>query len=136
MDYEKLKSEIENDPENLGYSGTNKEVTDLLNNNSRVKFVDASKDSVLKYLIKNQKWLAIADSTNDAARNVVALLNTQSFDVNGAESTFLIDALVTLNLLDSDDKSYIQNLGQENISRTQELGLSKIKEGHVEGVRK
>lgn len=136
MDYEKLKNEIETDSKNLGYSGkTNKEVTDLLNNNNRIRFIDANKDSVLKYLIRKEKWLAISDSTEDAARNVVALLSTESFDVNGVESTLLIDSLISLSLLDEEDKSYIQDLGKEQISRAQELGLGKIKEGYVEGVR-
>lgn len=133
---DKLKIEIESDPKELGYlEKTDIEVTDLLNEVNRVRYTDASKDSVLKYLIRKQKWLAIADSTESVARNAVALLNTQSFDVNGAESTGLLDGLVALELLDSEDKKEIQLMGQRLISRATEIGVGHVRVGYVEKVR-
>lgn len=136
MDYEKLRSEIGTDPEALGYSEkTDVEITDLMNIENRTQFIDVNKDTILKYLIRKGRWLAIFDSTQDAARNVIALLNTTSFDVNGPEPTVLIDALVTLRLLGSDDKTYIQSLGQKQISRAQELSLGNIRVGQAERVR-
>lgn len=133
MENLKLKNEITSDPENLGYTGkTDKEITDLLNLKNRNGTSNVNKDLVVKYLIRKNKWIGLVDSTEASARNIMGLiLNTSEFDTNKPNYTSLLDDLVTLNLLDETNKTAIQEMGQKQVSRAKELGLGRIREGHV-----
>lgn len=128
MNYPDLKNEITQDPGGVGYSGNDAEaIAGLLNAENQIEIIDAEKDDVVRYLVRTDKWLAILDSAENAARSVMALAQTARFDVNGPAPTALIDGLVALELLDAGDKVAIQAMGQKAVSRASQIGLGAIR---------
>ena len=80
---------------------------------------------------------AAADDTSHAVNSVAAaayLMITRdetSLDLNLADRVAFVDALVNGGVLTADDRTSLNTLATENISRETELGLSGTKVGHI-----
>jgi len=119
------------------YSGTTaEEAANLLNAKTIATLQSITTHDIEAYLVVIDKYLAIIDSTDVAARRaVLALSKFDSFDVANpaylSALTIILDGLVTAALISTDDKTAILALGDTMTSRVQELKLGYVRIGHV-----
>lgn len=138
MDLKKLKAEVVEDPEGVGYSGmTDQEVADSLNapgNRPGIckpyhisnYFIAVKKDAALEYVNKALNLHALAGrDINFADPDDVGLVS------------LAMDRLVELNHATTEDKAAVLALGngRDTASRAHLLGLPLVGPGHIAKVR-
>ncbi len=141
-----LSDEITNDPLSRGYSGmTDAQVADSLNAVDRPAPVPV--EDVRRYLHLVDAWGDIADASRDttllaskrkAARKMVdALQDFESFDLQnyGTQIGARLGELVTEGMLTTDQRTVIIAMEASRQSRAQELGIGRVRIGHVEEAR-
>lgn len=130
-----LRSELLSDPLTLGYAGmSDSEAAASLNGATRPAPIQSA--DVRRYLLVVGKWAAVKRASMDLsneAKNLAAIAmvdaldNLAEFDMGVPAYANAIasglDALVSVSLISSDDKTAILALGSSKRSRAQELGL-------------
>jgi len=102
-------------------------------NIQRYKKVDYS--DVASYLRLVDKWYTLNTSTDPAAKSFILDMNTfKSFDLGKvvptgvptvlATVTTALDNLITAGIINATDKTIILSLGNDPISRAEELGIT------------
>jgi len=130
MNIDKLKTEIDTDPLARGYSGmTDAEVVVSLNDTIDR---EVNKDSLTGTEILNSfvkaDFLALTDVKKQAAWNVIHMGTINPF---GVEADVLIDAFGA----GSATIIALAALRKDTVSRANELGIGKVREGNVKEVR-
>lgn len=142
-----LSDEIANDPLGRGYAGmTNQEAADSLNAVDRPAPVPAK--TVRKYLDLVGRWGGIArqrwDGPTAAARDAAfalheALADYTDFDLQDplalAAITAQLDACIAAGLIDTEHKTAILALEDNQRSRAAELGIGRVTEADVQDSR-
>ena len=125
-----LAAEFTNDPLNIGYSTMTdaQRLSSITTKNISAK-VPISARSVKRYLILNDKWLTIKNSTDaNALIALDALKEFDEFDVQDSlvlnKLTSIIDGLITAGLVTTTDKTNVLAMGDTMISRAEQLGVS------------
>jgi hypothetical protein len=130
MNYTKLKDEITNDPEGIGYAGkTDQEVVDLLNVVNRERNRTSMTGSEILNAVATADWAGRTDAQKQVIWDICHLGSVNPF---GVEATLMIDAFdgstgATITAL--------QAARKETISRATELGLGNVKTGYVQEAR-
>lgn len=143
----KLRDEIQNDPEALGYAGkTDQEITDILNTKNRNFNKPVPSTEILAWSGGNARYMKIKNTSedtqkSDAIRSIAyAALRTierdgTAFDVDKADRMEMLDALVSDGTLDASDKTALTALAAKTDSRAVELGVvaegDEVALGHV-----
>jgi hypothetical protein len=140
MDYAKLKTEIETDPAKRGYAalvaiGNDQGIADLLNAQIEQRAVAIPMRRVLRWLAttgvlyslnaKGDEKLAATASQQErrvsaiskGALEMIRSPHVTALDLSDPTIAGMIDALVAANLITSAQKSEIQALAQEPVSR-------------------
>jgi hypothetical protein len=135
MDYQALRDEILEDPERLGYANkSDYEIHLLLNAHSFTKRKPISLNRVLIWAARNSiitKLEAGATNQNNTVVNIckAALILLQSgalaeLDVTHNDNLQMIDALVTANVFQANDRMALLALGDQPASRADVLGFA------------
>jgi len=140
-----IRDELSNDPLARGYSSmTNQEVWDDLNTRYRQRKVPIPVDRVRRYLFTRGLWLPIKRGTVDSAesaRDAIQMFDQFDMSDGEVETTInnLLDALINDGFIDSGNKSDVQAMGIEELTRAEELSLlgasPEIGHAHVEQAR-
>ena len=100
---------------------------------------DISSYSIKRYLTLVGKRVGIANSADGAAATM-AMDDFESFDMSDvaveAALTAVLDGLIDASLLVDADKTAILAMGDGLTSRAAELGLRRVKPGHVAEARR
>jgi len=142
-----LKNEIINDPLGIGYSQmTDQEVADSLNAKIRSKIVNrmVNERSVLAEFSTPlaaetflQKLEAIATQNPIIKRAIRWMTPDQDgIDVGHPSTIDMINELVTAYVLTQNEADEFLNMAKQLCSRSEELGLGVVGDGHVKSVRK
>jgi len=136
MNYNKLKLEIDNDPESIGYAGkTDLAVADLLNARRYVGDYLATFKTILSELgetISNDlisSMEAAASSSKSVERILNVLDNGVEVNLGDAVTRGMLDAFganAALALSETDAIA-IKALAENQISRSQQLGFGTVK---------
>lgn len=130
MNYTKLKDEITNDPEGIGYAGkTDQEVVDLLNVEDRSRDRTSMTGSEVLNSIVTSEWQSRTDAQKQTVWDIVHLGTINPF---GVEQTLFAGAFTGAG------GATLTALGDarvETISRATELGLGNVKPGFVQHAR-
>ena len=138
-----LTEELNNDPENIGYAihiadGNHQEVANLINE-PRYKTIGARRISSAELLIwggegrlakledaaNNNNLTAQVRSAANAAIKMI-LRDTTELDMSNAKIVGMIQALVDAGVFNSTDKTNLEDLSTENISRAEQLGFGYV----------
>lgn len=142
-----LRDEIKNDPLNRGYADmTPDRVVSSLTTRNRRGNVETRE--VIQYLLITGKWAALVDAASnevDRDRRLVAVDTVETLrsfstidlgdpTIYTAVSTRL-DDLVTHGFLSSVERTAILMLGEQKLSRAEELGLKHVVQSDVLAAR-
>jgi len=134
MDYSALKSEIDNDPENIGYSGkSNSQITELLNGNGYTKIVPVSVSNLMIWAASRGVMGKIHDGSDVTnvnaqlrsicivAEKMIEKTESESLDITNPTVVGMLDALVAGSIISSDDKDALMAFGTVSASRAENL---------------
>jgi len=127
---ELIKQELTADPLGVGYSTmTDQQVADSLNAKTRVRQQPIPTYLIKRYMVLNDLWLPIKQSTAPEAQVTIdALATFEHFDVVdptvATKFTAILDGLIAQGLLTTAQKAEILNLQNEPISRAEEIGVT------------
>lgn len=120
-----LCNELSIDPLGRGYSSaTTEQIADDLNTEYRSQWKECVDGSDLLDAIESADWVAITDAQQD---QVLSLLAIGCLDPQKNARTMMIRIFGS----GSNTISNMAALGQESITRAQELGLQKVKPAHI-----
>lgn len=135
-----IKSELINDPNVIGYSTMTDEecFNSLINKNINAKQSIPARD-IREYLALKNKLLQIENSVSQsaiAATRYLELFDSFSLAKPEVETALIaiLDGLIADTLIDATDKTSILAMGDKQISRAEQLGIS-VKLGWVEQAR-
>lgn len=130
MDIQTLRSEIENDPETLGYSGkTDKQIRDILNTKDREVDVESVTGQELFEAVKPSDY----DNLTDKQAGLLhAIISMGTILVNGENTKA---ALLAMFGAGTDTRTNLAALQTKTISRATELGLSNVREGTIQAIK-
>ncbi len=135
MNYTILKSEIDNDPESLGYAGkTDSEVADLLNQLRYVGGYDATFKTIISELgtgVADRliESMELASSSSPSIKRILNALDIGvSVNLGDSVTRAMLDSFVSGGLgLTAEDATAIKALADNQVSRASQLGLSEVK---------
>lgn len=146
MDLAALKSEIETDPEGIGYAGkSHAAIAGLLNAATRDGWRDVTVGEVAGYALLNLAWPGIEAAAESQDSNVRAVARSalelmtnpaiQTVELSKADKraafTALLDVLVAASAITADHKAGVLALAAATVSRAAELGLGAVTPSHV-----
>ncbi|MBL4763505.1 MAG: hypothetical protein JKY93_12515 [Gammaproteobacteria bacterium] len=138
MNFQKLKAELA-EPE---YDGMSDEAAkSALNSNSRITAQAIPINDIRGYLMaSNDALKAIEESTDAAALQAVRVFDMfGEFDmtnpVYAQQLTDQLAALKTAGLITATDETVILAMGERATTRAAQLGLGRVKVGHVQFAR-
>ena len=148
-DMEKLRAEITNDPEGLGYAGkTDAEVLGLLLAENRPRLGPLEHGLLIRTLAGGGRLAKIqraasawADDTKDTTTSVAMVAlgffnqADSGLDPSQAADVALVNALVSTGTLSSDDRTALVDAATQTVSRATELGLGLVRLGYVQKAR-
>jgi len=145
MDIGKLKTELETDPERLGYSGMNdKEVTVAINEVNRSYVVPLSSRQMLEWAMQGGRLSGINDATNTGPKEIraiaigaMALISREDTEVDLAKADHveMIDGLISGGVLTAGDKAELLTMATKQQSRADEIGFGRVREGDIQRAR-
>lgn len=138
-----LRNELLTDPLGRGYAGmTDQQAADSLNTRNRP--LDAvPAEEIARYILEEGKWPAVEDQATAvgattqqkyAARSALAAFRDArlpTLRVSRAKVGAMLDLLVSGGALNAADKAAIVALGQNRLTRGEEIGHGRVKVGHV-----
>lgn len=140
-----LKQEILDDPLSRGYDAMSDEATAMdLNSTYRTRMVALNTRQLLEWGASARRLKNISDGQGHADPNVAnlcmaatALIGREdaSLDLRRSEHVGMIDFLVGTGVLVAGDKDALTEMATQEISRAAELGLRRVKTGHVEAAK-
>lgn len=148
----KLKEELAADPLSRGYANmTAMEVAIDINTMYRTRLNSLSTRDLLRWGFAREGLSKLADAAerqgayaNITHTNRAKALSAYSIMTKGIEGSLdladsvvdaLLDQLITFDIFQTVDKSDLQAMATESISRATELGLSRVREGTVNQAR-
>lgn len=148
MDLQKLKIEIENDPEAIGYDYLNKtadEILTLLTTKNRTRKRVLSSAELVAWAAAEGRLVKIQDAGTDSnypptvrsialAASLLLTRDGTTLDLNLTDRQQLVGGLVQAGVLSADDSTALYALATETISRLEELNLGETHLGDVEWV--
>lgn len=147
MNFTVLKDEITNDPLGRGYTGmSNVAVVVDLNTVYRPKLGSLTMSQVREWAGVNARGFNIMSGISNTAlsdqqRNVCYIadkfIGTDAGELDPANNLHvgMIQELVAAGIITSADKNALVTKATINISRATELGLDRVRVGHVQDVR-
>lgn len=151
MNLATLKSELEDDPQSLGYTGDDVADAELLNTKSRAGYTPLGSRALLAWGAANGRLSKINDAANrvspyDAlpasARSVAMAADRMlsrsdtELDLSNAAHVALVDALVASQVLTAGDKTELLTMAATSISRADELGLGYVTPSNIADARR
>ena len=133
MNFDTLKTELAD----VKYDAmSDQEAADSLNDVSISAYQRVDYADVASYLMVVDKYLAIKTSTKASAKKFMLAMDTfQTFNLDlplvATTVTTILDALIADVLIDDTDKAVILSLADTTISRATEIGIGKVKAGHI-----
>jgi hypothetical protein len=145
MDYIGLKAELDDGHPDTGvYNIDHALAAAELNNKNRTKIVRVLVNEIQRYMFEEGVYIALVDESIEgsgasqiASRTALTLFESKMTDVNvlAENSISGLSVLVTANVLTQAQSDTIIDKASVSISRAEEIGLGKVKPGHVEKVR-
>lgn len=130
MNINALKTELDTDPLTRGYSGmTAEEAADSLNTVNRTKPQSVSSAEAQAAVVATE-YLALADALRDLW---LAILTTGTIDVNNANIVAQVREVWDVG---TTTRTNLAALATRAVSRAEEIGLPRVKPGHVEEARR
>jgi len=134
--WEAIKQELTADPIGVGYASmTDQQAADALSARNRVRKRPLPTHEIKKYMVLNDLWLPIKQSTTAEAQIALdALATFEFFDVADAATgalveaklTSILDGLIAKGLITATHKTDILAMANEPISRAEDLGFSPV----------
>jgi len=144
--WEAIKQELTADPIGVGYASmTDQQAADALGARNRARKRPLPTHDIKKYMVLNDLWLQIKQSTTAEAQVALdALATFEFFDVTDAATGALVEArlvaildgLIAKGLITTQNKADILALTNEPISRAEELGVSPVSQVDVAKARR
>lgn len=139
-----IKQEITTDPLGQGYSMmTDDQILAALTAKTRPHKVPVAVRDIVRYMVLNDLWLPIkqaAATDPNAAVAVDALSFFEIFDVTDpaveAKLTIILDGLISSGLITPQQKTDILAMGDDTISRAEEIGTPDPTLGEVAQARR
>lgn len=145
-----LQSELENDPQSLGYTGDDVADAALLNATNRTTYQALGSRALLAWGAAGARLSKINDAANRvspfdslpasarsvamAADRMLSRADTE-LDLANAGHVALVDALVASQVLTANDKAELLAMATVARSRADELGLGKVGPHHLAQAR-
>ena len=139
-----LKSEIESDPLEYGYSEmTDQEIVDSLNTVDISIYQSISSAELLAWSGNNSRYMKLKNASEDtentdAIRSIcftaleMIKRDETSLDLNLSDRVAMLDALISASVLEASDKTALETLATTTISRATQLGLSFVRMGDIQ----
>ncbi|MEW5857404.1 MAG: hypothetical protein AB1861_08485 [Cyanobacteriota bacterium] len=138
MDYNRLRHEILENPENLGYAGkTHDEIAELLNAKTRSRLEPIPISESLTFLMRHDLLKKIdATPINSPIYSIVngirASFQMSAVQLDRPEVDFALSLLVTHGFITEEQKQELFNIATVKVSRAEELNLgSEVWSAHV-----
>ena len=128
---ELIKSEIDNDPEAVGYATmTDQEVADSLNGKDITKNILMPLSEVHDWASSKRLFKRFADAAKldtDLYKEVQFLLQgkQETANFNATAASDLLDDLITEGLITAEEKSELVAKSEKQISRAEKIGFAK-----------
>ena len=132
---------LEEELKSADYSGmTDQAVTDSINSESITIKISIETSTIKKYLVLVDLWTPLKSSADSSAIFTMEVLEIfDTFDTNEQvvedKLTAMLDALISVSLINESNKTAILSLGVKTISRAAELGIGKARLGEVQSLR-
>lgn len=141
MDIGKLKAELVEDPESIGYSGmTDEQAAAALSVADRSYLTPIGSRRLLEWSMKSARLADIEDATTTGpepiraiARGAMFLLSRSDTELDPGNATHvaMINGLIAGGVLSDDDKAELIGMGQNQRSRAAEVGLGEVRASDI-----
>lgn len=146
MNIDALRTELSSGHPDTGpYDADAGLATDQLNADNRSYYESVVSSELLAWSGENQRLKSIQAAAvahaNDDVMNIARVVDVMvrrdgtAFDANKPDRIVMLDALVAGAVLSAADKNSLLDLATKTQSRAIELGIGKVKPGHVQEAR-
>lgn len=147
MNFAALKAEVLHDPVSIGYGGMSdaEVVESLMDDTLRVRTVAVTSNQLLAWSIYDGRLARIKAGIEGGVDNVEKSLceacyimlqrDNSLLDLNEQSRVDMLDALVSYGRLTSGERDSLYTLAAKTISRSEELGLGRVRPGDIAAVR-
>ena len=145
MDIDKLKSELTVDPESMGYAAlSDADASAAINLADRDYTIPLNSRTSLSWAMKTGRLADIETATTTGTPAIQAISlgvkhllgrSDTEIDMSDPDHVAMIDGLVAGGVLDAANKADLMAMATSQRSRAAEIGLGRVRAGHVQKAR-